>query len=341
MRIRVRTDRPRELGAALLEAGDAVGVRLDGDDGLELDTHGRARARARAGAGRARAAGAPLRGAPARRRPRGRLPLRGAAMSADRSTAAPRTFVSLALYRLLLRTQITLPRLLGIARARRARLLIGLFARWDDDPAQAAADTVAGYGLGVARPARNALARYLGPRRPRRGPAARVPQAEAGAALAASRRGGPRDGHDRRCRSPSLPARRSRRWSPEPARSLPRRSSPRRSRRSPIPACSSRPGSGSGAPSGGASASSSSGRTSSRTWPKARRGSPSPAGRVAILGLAPDVDVRLEPGPPRGRVRRARCDRRRGLARGDLALPARRRRLRPTRSTSRSRAHAT
>ena len=32
MRIRVRTDRPRELGGALLEAGTAVGVRLDGDD---------------------------------------------------------------------------------------------------------------------------------------------------------------------------------------------------------------------------------------------------------------------------------------------------------------------
>jgi ABC-2 type transport system ATP-binding protein len=38
LRVRVRTDRPRELAAALLEAGPAVGVRLDGDDGLELDT---------------------------------------------------------------------------------------------------------------------------------------------------------------------------------------------------------------------------------------------------------------------------------------------------------------
>ena len=32
MRIRVRTDRPRELGGALLEAGTAIGVRLDGDE---------------------------------------------------------------------------------------------------------------------------------------------------------------------------------------------------------------------------------------------------------------------------------------------------------------------
>jgi ABC-2 type transport system ATP-binding protein len=38
MRIRVRTDRPRELAGALLEAGTAVGVRLDGDQLLELDT---------------------------------------------------------------------------------------------------------------------------------------------------------------------------------------------------------------------------------------------------------------------------------------------------------------
>jgi ABC-2 type transport system ATP-binding protein len=38
MRIRVRTNRPRELGGALLETGTALGVRLDGDDVLELDT---------------------------------------------------------------------------------------------------------------------------------------------------------------------------------------------------------------------------------------------------------------------------------------------------------------
>jgi ABC-2 type transport system ATP-binding protein len=38
MRIRVRTDRPRELAAALLQAGTAVGVRLDGAETVELDT---------------------------------------------------------------------------------------------------------------------------------------------------------------------------------------------------------------------------------------------------------------------------------------------------------------
>ena len=47
MRIRVRTDRPRQLAGALLEAGTAVGVRLDGNDALELDaTDARALARA-------------------------------------------------------------------------------------------------------------------------------------------------------------------------------------------------------------------------------------------------------------------------------------------------------
>jgi ABC-2 type transport system ATP-binding protein len=38
MRVRVRSDRPRELAGALLETGVAVGARLDGDEVLELDT---------------------------------------------------------------------------------------------------------------------------------------------------------------------------------------------------------------------------------------------------------------------------------------------------------------
>jgi ABC-2 type transport system ATP-binding protein len=38
MRVRVRTNRPRQLAGALLEAGTVVGARLDGDDVLELDT---------------------------------------------------------------------------------------------------------------------------------------------------------------------------------------------------------------------------------------------------------------------------------------------------------------
>jgi ABC-2 type transport system permease protein len=57
-----------------------------------------------------------------------------------------------ALYRLLLRTQITLPRLLGIGALGAISILIGLFARLDDNSAQAAADAVSGYGLGVLVP---------------------------------------------------------------------------------------------------------------------------------------------------------------------------------------------
>lgn len=39
LRVRVRSDRPRELAGALLEAGKVVGARLDGDQVLELDTN--------------------------------------------------------------------------------------------------------------------------------------------------------------------------------------------------------------------------------------------------------------------------------------------------------------
>jgi ABC-2 type transport system ATP-binding protein len=38
LRVRVRTNRPRELAGGLLEAGSVLGARLDGDDVLELDT---------------------------------------------------------------------------------------------------------------------------------------------------------------------------------------------------------------------------------------------------------------------------------------------------------------
>jgi ABC-2 type transport system permease protein len=58
----------------------------------------------------------------------------------------------LTLYRLLLRTQITVPRLLGIAALGALSVVIGLLARWDDNPAQAAADSISGYGLGILVP---------------------------------------------------------------------------------------------------------------------------------------------------------------------------------------------
>jgi ABC-2 type transport system permease protein len=75
-------------------------------------------------------------------------------MSAAEALAArPGTLVSLvALYRLLLRTQITIPRLLGIGALGAISVLIGLFARLDDNSPQAAADAVSGYGLGVLVP---------------------------------------------------------------------------------------------------------------------------------------------------------------------------------------------
>jgi ABC-2 type transport system permease protein len=69
------------------------------------------------------------------------------------ATRRPRTAVTLgALYRLLLRTQVTVPRLLGIAALGSLSVLLGLFARWDDDPVQAAADAAASYGLGILVP---------------------------------------------------------------------------------------------------------------------------------------------------------------------------------------------
>jgi ABC-2 type transport system ATP-binding protein len=57
LRIRVRTDRPRELAGALLEAGAVVGARLDGDGSVELDaTDARALAHAIAPVARERGA---------------------------------------------------------------------------------------------------------------------------------------------------------------------------------------------------------------------------------------------------------------------------------------------
>jgi ABC-2 type transport system ATP-binding protein len=55
MRVRVRTDRPRELAAALLEGGTAVGARVDADEAVELETaDAKALARALAPVARAR-----------------------------------------------------------------------------------------------------------------------------------------------------------------------------------------------------------------------------------------------------------------------------------------------
>jgi ABC-2 type transport system permease protein len=74
------------------------------------------------------------------------------------STAAlpqerPRALTSfVAIYRLLLRTQVTLARVLGIGALGALALLLGLFARADDNSPQAAADAVSSYGLAVLVP---------------------------------------------------------------------------------------------------------------------------------------------------------------------------------------------
>jgi ABC-2 type transport system permease protein len=56
------------------------------------------------------------------------------------------------LYRLFLRTQITVKRLLGIGALGALSILIGVFARSDFNPAQAVADAIDGYGLGILVP---------------------------------------------------------------------------------------------------------------------------------------------------------------------------------------------
>jgi len=73
--------------------------------------------------------------------------------SCSAATARPSAPGSLvALYRLLLRMQITVPRLLGITALGALSVVIGAFARWDSDPSQAAADAVSSYGLGLVVP---------------------------------------------------------------------------------------------------------------------------------------------------------------------------------------------
>jgi ABC-2 type transport system permease protein len=57
-----------------------------------------------------------------------------------------------AFYRLLMRTQITIPRLLGIGALGALSILLGLFARFDDNPPQAAVDSVSSYGLAILVP---------------------------------------------------------------------------------------------------------------------------------------------------------------------------------------------
>jgi ABC-2 type transport system permease protein len=57
-----------------------------------------------------------------------------------------------ALHRLLLREQITVARILGIAALGALSILLGAFARADDTPSAAATDMVSTYGLGILVP---------------------------------------------------------------------------------------------------------------------------------------------------------------------------------------------
>jgi ABC-2 type transport system permease protein len=57
-----------------------------------------------------------------------------------------------ALHRLVLREQVTVTRILGIAALGALSILLGALARADDEPAMAVADMVATYGLGVLVP---------------------------------------------------------------------------------------------------------------------------------------------------------------------------------------------
>jgi ABC-2 type transport system permease protein len=68
-------------------------------------------------------------------------------------SARPRTLATLgALYRLLLRTQLTVARVLGIAALSSLSVLLGVFSRWDSEPAQAATDAITSYGLALVVP---------------------------------------------------------------------------------------------------------------------------------------------------------------------------------------------
>ncbi len=219
-----------------------------------------------------------------------------AADSTAVAQARPDTLVSfVALYRLLLRTQITVTRLLGIAALGALSLLLGVFARLDDNSAAGGRRRRRLVRARSPRPVRDALARHLGDRRPHRRPPARLRLVEARGAVAASCRGGSWPRSPSSCRSQRSRLRRLRSLR-DPATSRSRRFSQPRSESSHTRASSSRPASGSGARSGGGWPSSCCGRTSSPTRWKARLASPSPAGLLPFSGWCPISTCPLEPG---------------------------------------------
>ena len=74
-------------------------------------------------------------------------------MTTPGATAAPPVLGTLAaLYGLLLRSQVSVRRLLGVGALGALALALGLFARSDPVPRQAAVDVVSSYGLALLVP---------------------------------------------------------------------------------------------------------------------------------------------------------------------------------------------
>ena len=72
-------------------------------------------------------------------------------MSAS-AAAVRRPSTLAALYYVLLRSQVSIPRLLGIGALGALAVLLGSFSIWADDPVEAASHVVAVYGLGILVP---------------------------------------------------------------------------------------------------------------------------------------------------------------------------------------------
>ena len=178
-----------------------------------------------------------------------------------------------------------MPRLLGIAGLGALAVLIGVFARWDDNPAQAAADAVASFGLGILVPLatlwlgtsvvgdliEDRLLVYLWLK-----PVPRW-QLPAAAVLATATVVVPLT---------AIPIVASTLAAGASEVAVPACSRPH-SERSPTPGCSLRRASGSSGRSGGVSRSSSSGSRSPRTPRRGRRASPCSAGRRPSSGWGP------------------------------------------------------
>ena len=156
-RVVVRTSEPRLLAADLLQAGVVVGARIEGDDGARCSTpRTRAASAARSRRSRARAGRACSRCGPSTRISRTSSATwwsdeqRARHRAARRRVSGSSSFV--ALYRLLLRLQVTPLRVVGILALGSLAVLLGALSRSDDDPLRATTEIALGYGLGIVLP---------------------------------------------------------------------------------------------------------------------------------------------------------------------------------------------